>query len=114
MQRREAMIKQAANSEEKQAAQAMTTKRKAKAKAKAGEETAKTRLVKARAAIAGEAPAGINAIWLKTAPRRRTMLSSSLSRVWKTPKEKEDHAEIRQRLKELGICLNLAKEDVDS
>ena len=41
------------------------------------------------------------------------MLSSNLGRVWKTPKEKEDHAEIRRRLKELGICLNLAKEDVD-
>jgi hypothetical protein len=80
-------------------------------KPKPSVETARTRTVKARAKIAGEIQNGINSLWLATAPRRKTMLASRLTRTWKTPREKEVDAQHRALLKEHGINANLARED---
>lgn len=52
--------------------------------AKQEQESMRTKLTKARAQIAGEPPEELRTLfmWMSIAPRRRTMLSNSLERVW--------------------------------
>ena len=52
----------------------------------------RTRLTKARAKLAGAPPEDLREVcaWLHMAPRRKTMLSASLRRVWRTQREKDE------------------------
>ena len=52
----------------------------------------RTKLTKARAQLAGAPPEDLREVcaWLHVAPRRKTMLSASLRRVWRTQREKDE------------------------
>src|SRR3954471_23965302 len=92
------------------AAKMATAKKMAKA-AKAEVATARTLLVKARAAIAGEAPEGIHTIWLKAAPRRKTLLRSDLTQTWMDPNERRESKIRRRLLRRQGTYTHLAEVD---
>ena len=58
----------------------------------------RTRLTKARAQLAGAPPEDLREVcaWLHMAPRRKTMLSASLRRVWRAQREKDEDRRRKQ------------------
>ena len=61
--------------------------------ARLAEESTRTKLTKARAKLAGDAPKEVQSavLWLKLAPLRKTLLSNNLERVWKEDHERQRH-----------------------
>jgi hypothetical protein len=75
---------------------------------KAALESTRSQITKQRAKRAGQPPDEHEHMcaWLHVAPRRKTMLSANLRRVWKTPGEKKLDAAARKILKKKGIDVN--------
>jgi hypothetical protein len=77
--------------------------------------SSRTLLTKERAKLAGQPPEELREVcaWLHLAPRRRTMLSADLQRVWKTCDEKVLDALQRHELKKEGINVNALQAHYD-
>jgi hypothetical protein len=73
--------------------------------ARLADESMRTKLTKARARLAGDPPEEMRTtlLWMNLAPRRKTMLSNELERVWKEDHERARHLRHGEQTEQVNV-----------